>query len=89
MTAEVHDGIGRFPFFHGDSDRLAGSVAVGDVENQAAQAAASQRTGFTTFLIDAYDSAFHQVLLVLAAVCLTLLATAATLLRRSHSSEMN
>ncbi|MEU3056092.1 MFS transporter [Streptomyces griseus] len=86
VSSRIGDGVGAFRY-QGDSGDLAGNVAVGDIGGQVTQVPEADRASFSDFLVGAYDSAFHQVLWVLAAVCVVLLVVIATLLRRSKSRE--
>ncbi|MEU6106016.1 MFS transporter [Streptomyces flaveolus] len=86
VSSKIDEGIHAFPY-DGSTADLAGDVSVGDISGQATQVPADRRSGFTDFLVDTYDGAFHQVLWILAAVCLVLLVVIATMLRRPHGRQ--
>ncbi|WP_240197236.1 MFS transporter [Nonomuraea lactucae] len=80
LSSAVSAGIGAFAAT-GDPAGVAGDVAAGDLDSATRAVAPLLRGPFTGFLISAYDSAFHDVVWVLAAICLLILLAVAALLR--------
>jgi MFS family permease len=82
----VHDRIGDHPGA-AHADQVAGQAAGGDLTRAAELSGATDTKGFTHFLAESYDSAFHSVLWGLAAVCLALCVVIAGLLRGSSGKD--
>jgi predicted MFS family arabinose efflux permease len=80
LGTRIEDGIGDHAGAS-HADQVADQAAGGDLARATELSGAVDTKGFTDFLAQSYDSAFHTVLWGLAAVCLVLCAVVATLLR--------
>ncbi|WP_030713983.1 MFS transporter [Streptomyces sp. NRRL S-237] len=80
LRGRVEDGIGDHAGA-AQADRVADLAAGGDLARATELSGAVDTEGFTRFLAQSYDSAFHTVLWGLAAVCAVLCAVIAVLLR--------
>ncbi|MFD6229083.1 MFS transporter [Streptomyces sp. NPDC060232] len=80
LGTRIEDGIGDYAGA-ANADQVADQAAGGDFARATGVSGAVDTEGFTHFLAQSYDSAFHTVLWALAAVCAVLCAVVAALLR--------
>lgn len=86
LSSKIRDGISSYSGA-GDPAKVADDVAGGNLSGPVAHVSHAAKRGFTDFLVNAYDSAFHTVLWVLAAVCLALFLAIWALMRASRGQE--
>ncbi|MFH9348993.1 MFS transporter [Kitasatospora sp. NPDC017646] len=86
LGTRVTDGIGAHEGAT-QAAQVTAKAAGGDLTGAAELSGATDRKGFTDFLANAYDSAFHSVLWGLAAVGVVLLVVIAALLRGGQKTE--